>query len=303
MSILGKAAKLAVAVGVAQGAYALLKEGAKQRLEAHDRKIREEVLQACCEKIDKAPAEDEATSEPLKAGTNDGKIPDATELLQEVLRPGCDPEHDDARLETLRKHWSSSVVMTDDYTSEKNEQEIAEEDLLPGELAAVTFQIGCYTIRSAQRVYRAYDPGYDPEKEVPATDEDIKSLREKGFLGYVPRPSSLSYAKAGTERLENRLRMTHEISARYKDTAKDQFTYICRAAEARNRHWSESIEAICTVKENADAADEHASLLVLNTFMGDSHDADTWYKLDPDGTMTTLTLHPFDSNRDNARFV
>lgn len=212
----------------------------------------------------------------------------------DALRPNVDPTCDDDRLNTLRKHWSSSAVMTDDYTSETKEQKIAEEDLLPGELSAVTFQIGCYTVRSAQCVYKIMDSSYDPENEPPADEAELKLLRAQ-----TAQPGMTA---THLPALRSHLRMVHEISARYKDTPQDKFTFICRAAHARNYSWSESIEAVCAVKENSAVADEEASLLVLDTYIGDSFDVDTWYKLDPDGRITTLKLHPFDSDMDNARF-
>lgn len=192
----------------------------------------------------------------------------------------------DDRLKTLRKHWSSSAVMTDDYTSKTKEQAVEKEDLLPGELSAVTFKIGNYTVRSAQRVYKILDAGYDPENEPPADEADL--VRVKAEIDRIV-PS-----------FQDEFRFVHEISARYENGVNDQFTFICRAAEARNCYWSESIEAICTVKENT--PDNDASLLVLNTYMGDSFSVDTWYKFDPEGKITTLKLHPYDENIDEARF-
>lgn len=54
----------------------------------------------------------------------------------------------------IRKHWSSSVVFTDAWHPGINDQEYAEAELLPGELSAAVFTVGCYIVRTAKRVYR-----------------------------------------------------------------------------------------------------------------------------------------------------
>ena len=101
----------------------------------------------------------------------------------------------------------------------------------------------------------------------------------------------------------NELRVTHEISARHNDAPEGKFTYICRAAEASSGRWKEHISAIYSVKESKFIPDKYASLLVCLAFAGDSHGADTWYKLDPTGKITTLRLHPYDFDADKARFA
>jgi len=52
----------------------------------------------------------------------------------------------------MREHWNCLAVLTDSYSNNTQEHEAREESLLDGELSAVIFQVGCYMIRSAQRV-------------------------------------------------------------------------------------------------------------------------------------------------------
>ena len=148
----------------------------------------------------------------------------------------------------------------------------------------MTFSVGFYTVRSAQRVYRICEPGYSPEEETPASREETERVRKyvtpMGTIG----PLVPTWC--------DELRVTHEISARHNDAPEGKFTYICRAAEARTGRWKEHISAIYSVKESKFIPDEYASLLVCLTFTGDSHGSDTWYKFDPTGKITTRRCRP-----------
>lgn len=183
----------------------------------------------------------------------------------------------------IQKCWKPTVVFTDALHIERLDKigtDVPESELLPGELSAVTFPIGCYIVRSAQRVYRIHEPGYFPEEEVPADDEEVALVRKN-------MPSSPTMA-AGFQQWQDKLRVTHEISARHTDASAGKFTCICRAAEARNGRWKEHISAVYSVKESGFIPNEYASLLVCLAFTGDSHSSDTWYKFDPTGKLTTL---------------
>ena len=200
----------------------------------------------------------------------------------------------------IQERWRQTVVFTDALHIEPWEwgeigKKVPEGELLPGELSATTFSAGCYTVRSAQRVYKICEPTYFPEAETPASWEETKlvrkDIRPMGTIGPI------------APAWRDELRVTHEISARHNDAPEGKFTYICRAAEARTGRWKEHISAIYSAKESKFIPDEYASLLVCLAFVGDSHGVDTWYKLDPTGKITTLRLHPFDSNQDKARFA
>lgn len=214
----------------------------------------------------------------------EGEFGDLVDSKEAVTNQSCD----DKCLKMLRKHWSSYAVVTDEYNSDIQVEEVQEKDLLEGELSAQIFQIGCYVVRSAQRVYTMHTPGYNPEKEFPVDDETLERIKKEKHRvrGYF----------------QDEYRITHEISAKHISEQESDFTYICRAAHARNYSWDEVIDSICTAKETNDFTDESASLFVRNTYIGSSSSVDTWYKFDPTGGKETLTLHPFDSNKDNAQF-
>ena len=203
---------------------------------------------------------------------------------------------------TLRTHWKPLAVFTGFWHPDHGKQ-VSEDELLPGELSAVTFKVGRYTVRSAQRVYQIHEPGYIPEMETPASSEDVELVR-KGIAPVNPglQLNFTTTTGIGFQPWRDRLRVTHEISARHQDSPSGAFTMICRAAEARNYAWTEHIGMITAAKEHIAVPDKQASLFVCSTYVGDSFSADTWYKLDPAEKITTLTLHPYDSDIGKARF-
>lgn len=208
----------------------------------------------------------------------------------------------------IRKHWNSTAVFTGAWRLSSKKQELKETELLPGELSAVVCKVGCYIVRSAQRVYKIHELGYEPSLENPASKEEIELVREYvrrvkaagGLAGY------LAIAIAGMPlpclSLGGGLRIALEISARHHADPTPQYTFVCKATQAGNANWIESIKCICTAKKHTRISNECASLFVLSHYEGNSFGADTWYKLDPTGKITTLSLHPFDPNMDDARF-
>lgn len=197
-------------------------------------------------------------------------------LLMDVSNEDC---------AVIQERWKQTVVFTDALHIEAWEwgeigKKVPENELLPGELSTVIFSAGCYTVRSAQRVYRICGPVYIPEEETPASWEETELVKKDITPMGTIRPLVPAWC--------DELRVTHEISARHNDAPKGKFTYICRAAEAQNGRGKEHISAIYSVKESEFIPDEYASLMVCLAFAGDSHGSDTWYKFDPTGKITTL---------------
>lgn len=173
--------------------------------------------------------------------------------------------------------------------------DIQEEELLLGEISAFTFQVGCYTVRSAYRVYMNYEQdGHYFER--PAGKEDVEMVRKdlewssrlKGWF-YKDRRSSLPSGLRIT-------RLTYEISAIHNSSYKRVFTYICSIDAEWHISYSEYVKDICTIKENKTVSDECDSLLIYIVYTGSSFGVDTWYRLDPDGKITRFIDHPFSQN-------
>lgn len=254
------------------------------------------------------------------AKMNARKATDVNGILKQVFTENKEPEMESypkrvnkKDRETIQKHWSHSVVFTNAWCVDTDEQKITEEELQPGELWAVTFKVGCYIVRGARRIYKIYDPGYSPEMEKPADKEEVEHVKKDIGDGYknqrfgflIGSGSAVvgSYGRAVlSNELREKLRDTLEISARHISNSGSEYTYICRAADARNFNWSEKIESIYTVKEHDQIPDEYASLLVCMRYLGSSFSSDTWYKLEPTGKITTLRSGTYGIMSDDARF-
>lgn len=173
---------------------------------------------------------------------------------------------------------------------DKQAEFVPEEQLLTGEISACIFRLGCYLVRSAQRVYKISSEGvYSPKNESPASNEETEIVR-KDIMdagGFHTRSIFM------LEPWRDSLRLTHEISARHMDTPGESFTYICRAASARNYSWSEGIEEVTCEKAGPEIPDEYASLVVRLGWTGSSYSMDTFYRLEPTGKVTEDTVRPF----------
>ncbi|MCM1561272.1 MAG: hypothetical protein NC123_17280 [Butyrivibrio sp.] len=199
-------------------------------------------------------------------------------------------------IEAFRRQSGREMIVIDAWNPGTSENKVPDEELLPGEIAAVTFRVGSYIVRSALRVYQVHGPDwYLSEPDAPAEREDAETVRkdllwkqgkEKDiragggiFAAWGDRDIYEGYTLAWRERL----RITHEISAKHDSSPDGTFTYICRAADPMNGRWFEYIGDIYAVKEKEDIPDGCASLLVYSVFTSDFNGIDIWYRFEPDG--------------------
>ena len=216
--------------------------------------------------------------------------------MEDALLKLSDMKRNSSLKNDINKYWSRHAVFTGSWDSRLYRGEkVKEEELLQGELSAYVYQVGCYIVRNALRVYKIYEHGYCPEKEQPASIEEVALVRkdivdeERAFMGFYL--------------WSDELRITNEISAKHMMDSGGDFKYICRATQARNYRWSETISCICTAKKNLFMSNQQASLFVCNTYVGDSFSVETWYKLSADGKIKSMCLHPFDKDIENAKFI
>lgn len=210
---------------------------------------------------------------------------------------------DEEKLNSFRRYCrDSEIVFTDAWSPGTEEHQVSDEELLPGEIEAVTFQAGCYTVRSALRVYMIQDPNrYLAEVREPADKDDVEMVRKDLALGKrdekaAGRKRSI-FASWGNSSVfadqisqwRDKLRITHEISAKHNSNRDMPFTYICRAADPMNGKWFEYIGDIYAVKERDTVSDESASLLIYLAFSSDFYGVDTWYRFDPAGKIATFS--------------
>ena len=157
--------------------------------------------------------------------------------------------------DSIKKHWGKRDVIFTDSLHGKDERQLRENELLPGEISAVTFTVGCYTVKRA-RVYK----GDGTLEEL--SEESRLLIMSPGFSPYV----------------------YHEISARHNadpnGVFKDSFISIWQYPELSTvNHW---IDFICTAKGKG-SDDDRATLFVL---MNGRH----WAELSPDGVVIDFAL-------------
>ncbi|HWR08947.1 YcjF family protein [Sporomusa sp.] len=188
--------------------------------------------------------------------------------------------------EDLYKIYGNAAVFTDKCENPYSCQ-LEPDELLPGELTAVTFTVGCYIVRSALRVYKACD---NLGLEIPADKEELDCVQAdlRGGSGLFS-PFSPPW--------HDRLRVTSEISAKHSSDPYGIFTngfkYICRGGHnVENELWSHSIGSICTLKKNILLSDNAADLLILHTNHYFTATSSTWYSLNPQGVLTNAEAQP-----------
>lgn len=232
---------------------------------------------------------DRRTVYPSKNGTVTG-----TNATSEHQSHAEDKPEDIVTLATdvMKKYWNSAAVFTDVLRSDTEKQELVETELLQGEMSAISFRVGCYTVRSAQRVYSVHKSDDSIELEIPGSQTEVEYIKNlsPAFAGIPPLNGTL-------------LRITNEISAKHNVAPNNVFTFVCRTIPQGGVNGCECIGGISTVKENGSIPDEYASLLVYSHFEGGSFGVDTWYKLDPTGKITSLKLHPHIPDEGNESFM
>jgi len=191
-------------------------------------------------------------------------------------------------IKTLRKHLGNDIVFTGVWADATDEYHLKDDELLPGELSAVTFRIGCYTVRSAERVYHRERDG-----------EDMAPVNNKEDLVYVKGLNASNSIRLFDPELKKKYYFTQEIMARHNSDPEGAFAgdfkYVCRSLGQFGFVASEDIAFICTLKEGTSLSDEHASLFVFIRYMGDSFSSESWYRLTPKGVVLHYSIHPYNS--------
>lgn len=211
--------------------------------------------------------------------------------LEDVLRNSY-KQREEEGIKTLHRHLGENIDITALWRDAVDERELEEHELLDGELSAFTFRIGCYLIRSAQRLYKDTDETHYKER-VPAERNSIAEYRENHMN-----------INSIIERHGEDVRKVHEISAKHikggDDLSSDEWRFICLATTAKSWAWEESIDFIATVKCVASTPDEQAELFVLNTYVGSSFGVANWHRMAPDGTITSYDEHPYNPDSFNV---
>lgn len=219
------------------------------------------------------------TNEPMDELGNDGgtEHPYGDFLRERYRRTGASAK------EALRLHLGNSIVFTGTWL-EAEERELEEEELMEGEVSASVFTVGCYTVRMA---YCLYVDDSDREmkytERIPAGQDKIIAYRN-GERRIGQELEEDEVVITGLCPIGKNVRMVTEVSARYNPSSEPpvySWRNICMAAPGHGG--SESIDYICTVKQNDMVPDGQAALFVLNNYGDGFRSVDCWYKFTPDG--------------------
>lgn len=166
---------------------------------------------------------------------------------------------------------------------EENVLDLSEQDLLDGEVCAHVFEIGCYKIRSARRLYLRGVDG-----RVPAGEELVKNYKEKNFR----------YNLLGNEVFEgfgyisDEVFSVNEISAKPINNTTDEWKTVCSVESGGG--WIETLKIIATVSENSSTDESDDSLVILKEWVGITYTSYYWHILKSDGTFKVYSKGAFD---------
>jgi len=203
----------------------------------------------------------------------------------------------------LERYGDADAIASADVCNAPSFRRIEPGELLDGELSAVTFILGCYTVRSAQRVYKANDN--NRTEEIPADADGLNLVRgelhkeeiatARKIMGDGGMLAREDYTRAYIPETFNRpwldnFRVTQEISAKHNSdpygTFTDGFKFVCRAGHVlNNKHWEIKIKSIGAVKKDDTLSDDYADLVVSATNMYITATSQTRYVLTPQGVL------------------
>lgn len=199
----------------------------------------------------------------------------------------------------MYRRKNSTAVFADAWHPGTNENKVSEDELFVGEISAVTFRIGCYTVRSAKRVYEGYSRGSRKQgMKAPADSEKIGLVREGCYYDPSIEPvmeGDRVYPVLVLDDQQPVWYAVNEISAEHIERAGNGFTVICSVVQGTNdpeytiakeaySHY-EYIGDICTVKEQESIPDNKALLLVYVHRESYPQSEDSWYTFDPTGNV------------------
>ncbi len=225
---------------------------------------------------------------------------------------------------TLYEHLPEGIVI-DNITNPQNPGRMLEEhELWEGELAAVTYTVGCYCVRSAIRVYREKKYHYTVDeyrKRIDAAWDELEA-KENGepFLAPLAESFRLHFYRRATQeelaRVRDQIlhgmmgvrsidgyRTVNEVSAAYvSDGVPGDYRHICYTQFPEGGGFTDTITFIGTVKINKPISDDRADLFVGTCYTGSSYSIETWYAFSADGRISEFCIHGMDPDSRDAKW-
>lgn len=220
-----------------------------------------------------------------------------------------------AVLDVLYKRLPEGVVIKNATNPHGKGRVLEDTELREGELSASIYQVGCYSVRIVERVYR--EGNFEPISD--ATDDEIrfegKSVKQGEAIiaqSFDIPPLKNRYNRPATkDELEEYRNATKnpymatinpprdyqkvkEVSAAYMD---GEYKNICQVMYSKYGRYSDRLTFMGTVKLNKSVTDSQASLFVGSNYVGDSFGIKTFYAFSPDGYVRYYQIH--DMNPDS----
>lgn len=169
----------------------------------------------------------------------------------------------------------TDTICLDGLNKSSDFTEVPENELLPDEVLARLYRLGCYTIRQSYVACKTY-PNYYPNRE-PVDNEVFQRLRKEKDIIIKSLPMQL----------DSDYRIQTVFSVNYK--------YICHAQEAYHG-WCEGVNEILLVKEKRLTPTPCAVCFIHKLWSGSSSSAEYWYAVYPDGSVMGYCSKDNDEN-------
>lgn len=222
-----------------------------------------------------------------------------------------------AVLDVLNKHLPEGVVIKNATNPHSKGRVLEDNELREGELSASIYQVGCYSVRIAERVYRKGDFEPTADNEIKLEGKSVKqgeavaaqSADIPPFKNRYNRPATkdeleeyCNATKNPVEAITNPPRdyqKVKEVSAAYMD---GEYKNICLTMYSKYGRYSDILTFIGTVKLNKSVPDSQASLFVGSNYVGDSFGIKTFYAFSPEEYIREYKIHDMNPYSFNTKW-
>ena len=212
----------------------------------------------------------------------------------------------------LYKLLPEGVVIKNATNPHRKGRVLENSELREGELSASIYQVGCYSVRIADRIYRNSDSELTLNDEIKLEGKSVKQGGATIAQSADIPPMKSRYSRPATkEELEEYRNATKnpykviinpprdyqkvkELSAAYMD---GEYKNICQVMYSKYGQYSDRLTFMGTVKLNKSVTDSQVSLFVGSNYVGDSFGIKTFYAFSPDGYVRYYQIH--DMNPDS----
>lgn len=217
----------------------------------------------------------------------------------------------------LYEHLPEGVVIENATNPHSKGRVLEDNELREGELSASIYQVGCYSVRVADRVYRKGDFEPSSDNEIKLEGKGVKqgeamtaqSADIPPFKSRYSRPATKEELEEYRNAIKNPVeaitdpprdyQKVKEVSAAYMD---GEYKNICQAMYAQYGSYTDRLTFMGIVKLNKSVLDSQASLFVGSEYVGDSHSTEDFYAFSPDGYIRRYWIGGLDPDSFSAKW-